>query len=155
MLKVKKKIIKKQIIKIKNDELKKIQDNLTNSIKGLFISDHKNEKTIDQDEQLTTKIREEYAKLQQECNQLKIQLTKYKQYDDNLPQRSYSYYQKPIRKRKYCHDIEQEESDKSDSYVTEIRKKKQKKKIIYYKDELDGPPDYENESPRRTRSKRN
>ena len=64
---------------------------MMNSIKVLFISDQKNKKTIDQYAQLTTKIREEYAKLQ-ECNQLKIQLTKYIQYVDNLPQqRSYSH----------------------------------------------------------------
>ena len=149
MLKVKKKI-QKTNNKNQNDELKKIQDDLKNSIKGLFISDQKNKKTIDQYAQLTTKIREEYAKLQQECNQLKIQLTKYKQYVDNLPQqRSYSHYQKPIRKRKHYHDIEQEESDESDTYVTEIRRrpKKQKKKRSYYEDKLDGLPDYEPESP--------
>ena len=84
MLKAKKKI-QKTNNKNQNDELKKIQDDLKNSIKGLFISDQKNKKTIDQYAQLTTKIREGYAKLQQVCNQLKIQLTKYKQYVDNLP----------------------------------------------------------------------
>ena len=75
MLKVKKKRFNKQIIKIK----------MMNCIKVLYISDQKNKKTIDQYAQLTTKIREEYAK-SQECNQLKIQLTKYIQYVDNLPQ---------------------------------------------------------------------
>ena len=131
-------------------KLKILKGVLKNSITGLFLSDQKNKKTIDQYAHLTTKIREEYAKLQQVCNQLKIQLTKYKQYVDNLPQqRSYSHYQKPIRKRKHYHDIEQEESNKSDSYVTEIhrRPKKQKKKRSYYEDELDGLPDYEPEFP--------
>ena len=149
MLKVKKKI-QKTNNKNQNDELKKIQDDLKNSIKGLFISDQKNKKTIDQYAQLTTKIREEYAKFQQEFNQLKIQLTKYKQYVENLPQqRPYTLYRKPIRKRKHYHDIEQEESDESDSYVTEIRRrpKKQKRKRSYYEDELDGLPDYEPKSP--------
>ena len=42
------------------------------------------------------------------------------------------------------HDIEQEESNESDSYVTEIhrRPKKQRKKRSYYEDELDSLPDY-------------
>ena len=84
---------------------------------------------------------------------MKIELHKYKNYVEQLPQKpyhkSYAHYQKPIRKRKHYHDIEQEESDKSDSYITEIRTrpKKQKKRIIY-DDELDGVPDYEPESPR-------
>ena len=54
-----------------------------------------------------------------------------------------------MRKRKHYLDIEQEESDQSDSYITEIRRrpKKQKKKRSYYEDELDGLPDYEPESP--------
>ena len=82
---------------------------------------------------------------------MKIELHKYKNYVEQLPQksyhRSYAHYQKSIRKRKHYHDIEQEESDESDSYITEIRRrpKKQKKRIIY-DDELDGIPDYEPES---------
>ena len=55
--------------------------------------------------------------------------------------------QKPIRKRKYYHDIEQEESDESDSYITEIRRRpKQQQQQKIYDDELDGVPDYEPES---------
>ena len=38
----------------------------------------KKNKTIDEYAQLTTKIREEYAKLQQENNHLKLELQKYK-----------------------------------------------------------------------------
>ena len=63
-----------------------------------------------------------------------FELGKYKQYVEQLTQKSYqnSYanYQKPIRKRKYYRDIEQEESEESDSCITEIRRrpKKQKKK---------------------------
>ena len=66
---------------------------------------------------------------------MKIELHKYKNYVEQLPQKSYhkSYanYQKPIRKREHYRDIEQKESDESDSYITEIRRrpKKQKKKI--------------------------
>ena len=47
MLKVKKEF-QKTNNKNQNDELKKIQDDLKHSIKGLFISDQKNKKTIDQ-----------------------------------------------------------------------------------------------------------
>ena len=63
-----------------------------------------------------------------------FELDKYKQYVEQLTQKSYqnSYanYQKPIRKRNHYRDIEQEESEESDSCITEIRRrpKKQKKK---------------------------
>ena len=108
----------------------------------------KKTKIIDEYAKLTTKIREEYTKLQQENNQLKIELHKYKEHVQKLPQKYYARYQKPIRKRKHYHDIEQEESDESDSYITEIRRrpKKQKRKRIVYKDELGGP-NYKPESP--------
>ena len=151
MSKKKKKKICKTNKTNEDDEIVKIQNNLKNSIKTLFISDKK-KKAIDEYVQLTTKIREEYAKLQQENNQLKIELHKYKNYVEQLPQipyhKSYAHYQKPIRKRKHYHDIKQEESDESDSYITEIcrRPRKQRKRIIY-DDELDGVRDYEPESP--------
>ena len=70
--------------------------------------------------------------MQQENNQLKTELDKYKQYVEQLTQKSYlnSYanYQKRIRKRKHYHDIEQEESEESDSYITEIRRRPKKPK---------------------------
>ena len=51
--------------------------------------------------QLHTKIREEYAKLHQENNQLKIEMQKYRRYIERLSQKTYRpNYQKPIRKRK-------------------------------------------------------
>ena len=111
----------------------------------------KKKKTIDEYAQLTTKIREEYAKLQQENNQLKIELHKYKTYVEQIPQNtSKNYYSKPIRKRKHYRDLQPEsESDESDSVVTEIRRRprQQKRKRIIYEDELDGVPDYELQSP--------
>ena len=57
-------------------------------------------------------------------------------------------YMKPLRKRKHYYYDEREQSEESDSYVTEIqrRPKKQKKRIIY-KDEIDGIPEYEPDSP--------
>ena len=76
MLKVKKKIHKNIINKNQEDDITKIQNELKNSIKNLYINDQKKKKTIDEYAQLTTKIREEYAKLQQENNQLKIELQK-------------------------------------------------------------------------------
>ena len=64
MLKVKKKI-HRNINKNQEDDTTKIQSELKNSIKNLYINDQKKKKTIDEYAQLTTKIREEYAKLQQ------------------------------------------------------------------------------------------
>ena len=126
---------------------------MKNSIKDLYISDQKKKKTIDEYAQLATKIREEYAKLQQEKNQLKIELHKYKTYVEQLSQKSYQKpyvnYPKAIRKRKHYRDLEPEkESDESDSGITEIRRrpKKQKGELIY-EDKTDGLPNYEPESP--------
>ena len=55
---------------------------------------------------------------------------------------------KPLRKRKHYYYDELEQSEEDDSYVTEIRRcpKKQKKRIIY-KDEIDGIPQYDPDSP--------
>ena len=104
-------------------------------------------KTIDEYAQLTTKTKDKYTKLQQENNQLKIELHKYKAYVEQLSQKSY---QKLIRKRKHYRSLEpeEEESDESDSYITEIRRRprKQRKRIIY-EDEIDGVPNYEPQSP--------
>ena len=92
-----------------------------------------------------SKIRNEYALLQKENNQLKIQLQKYQNYVENLPQKSHTKYKKPIRKRKHYYYDDQEESEDSDSYVTEIRRirpNKQRKRVIY-EDEIDRLPEYE------------
>ena len=89
-------------------------------------------------------------KLQKENNELKIELHKYRNYFQNMPQKSYQKpsYTKPLRKRKHYYYDELEQSEESDSYVTEIRRrpKKQKKRIIY-EDEIDGIPEYEPDSP--------
>ena len=89
MLKAKKKIDKTNLNKNQEDNISKIQNDLKNSMKDLYISDQKKKKTIDEYAQLVTKIREEYAKLQQEKNQLKIELHKYKTYVEQLSQKSY------------------------------------------------------------------
>ena len=76
-------------------------------------------------------------------------MQKYQNYVENLPQKSHTEYQKPIRKRKQYYYDDQEESEESDSYVTEIQKRrpnKQRKRIIY-EDEIDGLPEYEPHSP--------
>ena len=85
---------------------------------------------------------------------MKIELHKYKAYVEQLSQKSYQKpyvnYQKPIRKRKHYRDLEpEEESDESDSYITEMRRRprKQKKKRIIYEDKIDGVPNYESQSP--------
>ena len=97
-IQVKKKIHKTNLKKNQDNKILKNQNDLRNSIKNLFISNQTKKKTIDEYAQLTTKIREEYAKLQQENNQLKIELHKYKNYVEQLPQKSYhksyAHYQK-------------------------------------------------------------
>ena len=124
----KKKKIRKTNKTNEDDEIVKIQNNLKNSIKTLFISDKK-KKAIDEYVQLTTRIREEYAKLQQENNQLKIELHKYKEYVEKLLQKSYARYQNPRR------------------FLTILILQRyvdvQKKIYVYivYEDELDGPND--------------
>ena len=90
-------------------------------------------------------------KLQRECSQLKIQLQKYKDYVNQIPQRPYQKQcqQKPLRKRKHYQPAD-EKSEEIDSYVTEIRRrrpKKQAKRRIIYEDEIDCLPEYEPESP--------
>ena len=62
---------------------------MNNSIKKLFIKDQKNKKTINGYADLITKIRNEYAQLQKENNQLKIELQKYQQYVQNVSENSY------------------------------------------------------------------
>ena len=63
MLKVKKKIHKTNLNKNQEDEISKVQNDLKNSIKNLFISDQNKKKPLTNMHKLTTKIREEYAKL--------------------------------------------------------------------------------------------
>ena len=149
MLKVKK-TIRNPKNKSRNDDLTELQNDIKNSIKNLYISDQKKKKTINEYAELLTKIRNEYEKLQKENNELKTELHKYRNYFQNMPQKSYQKpsYTKPIRKRKHYYYDEPEESEESDSYVTEIRRrpKKQKKRIIY-EDEIDGIPEYEPDSP--------
>ena len=78
-------------------------------------------------------------------------MQKYKEYVEQIPQRSYQKpsYQKPLRKRKHYQPAH-EESEESDSYVTKIRRrrpKKQAKRRIIYEVEIDGLSEYEPESP--------
>ena len=87
MLKVKKKIQNPK--SQNNDELTDLQNQIKNSIKNLFIKDQKNKKTINDYADLITKIRKEYAQLQKENNQLKIELQKYQQYVQNVSQNPY------------------------------------------------------------------
>ena len=151
MLKVKKKVHKNNKNKAQENGITQLQNDIKNSIKSLYISDQKNKKTINDYAELLIKIRNEYAKLQQEYNQLKIQLQKCKDYVEQIHQRSYqkSSYQKPLRKRKHYQPAD-EKNEESDSYVTEIRRrrpKKQAKRRIIYEDEIDSLPEYEPESP--------
>ena len=149
MFKVKK-TIRNRKNKSQDNNLTELQNDIKNSIKNLCISDQKKKKTINEYAERLTKIRNEYAKLQKENNELKIELHQYQNYFQNMHQKSYQEpsYTKPIRKRKHYYYDEPEESEESDSYVTEIRRspKKEKKRIIY-EDEIDGIPEYEPDSP--------
>ena len=148
MLKVKKKIPSTKN-KNKNEDVTQLHEEIKNSIKNLYLSDQKKKKTINEYFEILSKIRNEYALSQKENNQFKVQLQKHQNYVENLPQKSHTKYQKPIRKRKHYYYDDQEESEESDSYVTEIRRRrpnKQRKRIIY-EDEIDGLPEYEPHSP--------
>ena len=83
MLKVKKQIQRK-INSNNQDDYLKNQNDLKNSIKNLYIGNQNKKKTIDEYAQLTTQIREEYAKLKNENNPLKSTLEKYKQYVEEM-----------------------------------------------------------------------
>ena len=126
MLKVKKQIQRK-INNNNQDEQIKNQNDLKNSIKNLFIGNQNKKKIIHEYAQLTTQIREEYAKLQNENNQLKSTLEKYKQYVEEmqLPRQWSRYYEKPTRKRKFfkqdyekCRYDEEENLESDDEYAT-------------------------------------
>ena len=83
MLKVKKQIHKKNKNNEQNEQLKN-QNDLKSSIKNIYISNQTKKKTIDEYAQLTTQIRKEYAKLQKENHNLKIELEKYKHYVEQI-----------------------------------------------------------------------
>ena len=149
MLKVEKKINKNKN-KNQEDDITKAQSDLKNSIKNLYLDSQKKKKTIEDYAQLATEIRKEYAKLQQENNELKIQLHKYQSYVEQLNQTSHKkYYSKFMRKIEPYHDLqpESDETDESDSYVEVRRRPKKYRKKIAYEDELDGIPNYEPKSP--------
>ena len=65
---------------IDDTDYKKNQEDIKNSIKQLYIGNQSKKKTINEYAQLTTQIREEYAKLQAKCAQLENTLHKYKDY---------------------------------------------------------------------------
>ena len=73
MLKVKKKI---QNPKNQNG-LNDLQNEIKNSVKNLYFKDQKNKKTINEYADILAKIRNEYAQLQKENNQLRIEIQKY------------------------------------------------------------------------------
>ena len=108
----------------------------------MFISNHIKKETIDEYAQLTTQIREQYGKLQKENNNLQIELQKYKKYVEQIQTRNKKkYYENPLRKRKYYqrHYEQDDSDDDSDTYITEIRKRKKRpKRHIIYEDEIDG-----------------
>ena len=71
MLKVKKKILSTKN-KSQNKYVTKFHEEIENSIKNLSLSDQKKKRTINEYPEILSKIRNEYALLQKENNQLKI-----------------------------------------------------------------------------------
>ena len=67
-------------VKKKNDELIHLQNEIIDSIKNWYIKDQKNKETINEYGDLLTKIRNEYAQIQLENNQLRMEIQKYQNY---------------------------------------------------------------------------
>ena len=92
------------------------------------------------------KIKKECSQVQKENNQLNIEIQKYWQYFQDFDQKyKMQHYikRRPKRKRIQYYD----ESDESDSYITEIRKRPgEQKRKMYYDDDVDGVS-YELDSP--------
>ena len=137
-------------------EYTKNQEDIKNSIKKLFISNQSRKKTIDEYAQLTTQIREEYAKLQAKCVQLESTLQRYKDYVENRwsPSASNVQRKKVFKKPKIPYDYENidrgymsaDEGDNADEYYDyESKPKPKRKKRIVYVDEIDGDDEDEEE----------
>ena len=151
--------VKKQLPLAENfdeTEYTKNQEDIKNSIKKLFISNQNRKKTIDEYAQLTTQIREEYAKLQAKCVQLESTLQKYKDYVENRwsPSAPNVQRKKVFKKPKIPYDYENidrgymsaDERDNADEYYDyESKPKPKRKKRIVYVDEIDGDDEDEEE----------
>ena len=144
--------IKKQLplsASIDDTEYKKNQEDIKNSIKQLYIGNQNKKKTINEYAQLTTQIREEYAKLQAKCAQLENTLQKYKDYVENrwTPPAPPGVQRKRIFKKPkipYYHQYDgidkgyETEEDNGEYYDYESKPKPKRKKRIVYADEIDG-----------------
>ena len=62
---------------IQDKDLTKLETDIKNWIKTLYISVQKSKKTVNEYAALAMNIRNEYAKLQKENNELKFELNKY------------------------------------------------------------------------------
>ena len=94
MLKVKKKIPSTKN-ENQNEDVTQLHEEIKNSMKKIYLSDQKKKKkTTNKYIKIISKIRNEY-----DYNQLKTELQKYQNHVQNLPQKSHTKYQKPIRKR--------------------------------------------------------
>ena len=140
--------IKKQLplSVVDESEYTKNQEDIKNSIKKLFISNQGKKKTIDEYAQLTTQIREEYAKLQAKCVQLEKTLQRYKDYVENRwsPSAPNTQRKRVFRKPKIPYHYENIDkgymsADEDEEYYDyESKPKPKRKKRIVYVDEIDG-----------------
>ena len=78
MLKVKRTIYSPQ--KKDNNQLNEIENDIKNSIKELYLKEKKRDKIINKYSQLMTNIRNEYAELTKENNQLKKDLLQFQEH---------------------------------------------------------------------------
>ena len=142
-------------------EYDKNQEDIKNSIKKLYIGNQNKKKTIDEYAQLTTQIREEYAKLQAKCVQLENTIQKYKDYVERMEAPRSRIRRRPAIKRNrvpYRYDNryddfydERHKNPQENEYLNEneiyededeyfnregIAKPKRKKRIVYI-DEVD------------------
>ena len=149
MLKIKKQL---PLASIDETEYNKNQEDIKSSIKKLYISNQSKKKTINEYAQLTTQIREEYAKLQAKCAQLENTLQKYKDYVENRwspPAPPGTQRKRVFRKPKipyyhqYDSDIEkgytsEDDEDNQEYFDYESKPRPKRKKRIVYVDEIDG-----------------
>ena len=152
MLKIKKQL---PLAAIDETEYNKNQDDIKSSIKKLYISNQSKKKTIDEYAQLTTQIREEYAKLQAKCAQLENTLQKYKDYVENrwsppqpgiqrkrvLRRPKIPYYHQYDKMDKGYYMTADEKEDDDEYFDYESKPKPKRKKRIVYVDEIDGDED--------------
>ena len=135
MLKVKRPI---QLHNAKN-EIEEWQNDIKNSIKGLYIKTKKDNQTINQYSDAFQKVKNEYALLYKENQELKKTIQEIKESQQMNPQ---NYYRQPRKRPLSRFDYANEnEEDKDVQYIVQKKRKTPKTKIIYEDDLTDDEND--------------